>query len=384
MTDQRAADVRRYVQELQSTGHLSDPAWREAFARVPRHFFLPGFFERLPDGKWQPVGPADARYWDQVYSDTTLATQLDGHVSPDPDAWPLSGQATSSSTQPSLMALMLDALHLQGTERVLEIGTGTGYNAALLCHRLGDDHVTTVEVDKTVSDLAARHLVNAGHLPTLIVGDGERGWPGGAPYDRVIATVSVPRIPPAWLAQVRDGGSIVASLWRDLGGGPLVRLEVARNTAQGFFLPSYAGFMPVRSAGIAAQRLGAAVKQTGQSRTATVASSVLHEPDAGLWIALQVPGVTGLGFTPEGGVEQLWLFADDGSWAMVEDATVRVEQYGPRRLWDDVEAAYDQWAGAGNPTRDRLGLTVTVAGAHRFWLDVPGNLQWEEQPVSSH
>jgi len=124
--------------------------------------------------------------------------------------------------------------------------------------------------------------------------------------------------------------------------------------------------------------LAAAVQQTGRSRTARVRSGVLHEPDAGLWIALRVRDVAWLGFTPTGGHEQVWLFAPDGSWAMVEDATVQVEQYGPRSLWDEVEAGYDRWTRAGQPRRDRLGLTVTTTGEHRFWLDTPDTPQWDD------
>jgi len=59
------------------------------------------------------------------------------------------------------------------------------------------------------------------------------------------------------------------------------------------------------------------------------------------------------------------------TWAAVDDTTHRVEQYGPRELWDEIEVVYDRWREAGAPSRDRLGLTVTESGAHRFWVDAP-------------
>ncbi|GAA1649109.1 ATP-grasp peptide maturase system methyltransferase [Actinoplanes couchii] len=369
-------NAQRLVDTLEADGYLADPHWRQAFIETPRHLFLPAFFHPLPDGRWRAADTGSPDYWESVYSDTTLTTQLNGAITPTPNTEPLAGEATSSSTQPSLMAAMLDALSLAGSERVLEIGTGTGYNAALLSHRLGADKVTSVEVDPTVSAVARQRLNLAGHQPTTVVGDGQQGWGSGAPYDRLIATVSVPGVPAAWLSQVRDGGVIVVSLWRDLGGGPLVRLNVDDGIAQGLFLPEAGGFMPVRSVAKARQALSIAAKQTGVSRPATVPGEVLHEPEIALWIALRVPVVTWLGFTPEEGGLQTWLFAAGGSWSMLDTTAGTVEQFGSRRLWDEVEHVYSLWEKAGRPTRGRLGLTATSTGQHSFWLDDPSNIQW--------
>ncbi|WP_431726937.1 ATP-grasp peptide maturase system methyltransferase [Verrucosispora sp. TAA-831] len=378
MTEQLSGHIPRFLSGLEADGYLSDPLWSEAFGEVPRHVFLPAFFLPLPDGRWQAIDAAHPDYWRMVYADTTLTTQLDGMVSPDPAGGPLAGTGTSSSTQPGLMALMLDALRLSGGERVLEIGTGTGYNAALLSHRLGAQNVTSVEVDPVVADSARQRITACGYRPTLVTGDGEQGWRENAPYDRLIATVSVPAVPPTWLAQVRDGGVIVVSLWRDLGGGPLVRLEVNGGSGQGFFLAQSGGFMPVRAADRAPAALSTAVKQTGTTRPTRHPSVVLHHADAGLWLALRVPEVTWLGFTPNGGNEQMWLFASDGSWAAVDDTAGQVEQYGQRDLWDEIESVFDWWRDAGAPTRDRLGLTVTDTGEHRFWLDSPDAVVWDD------
>lgn len=129
--------------------------------------------------------------------------------------------------------------------------------------------------------------------------------------------------------------------------------------------------MPVRSAHRTVAALATAVKQTGRVRPTRLPSKVLHDDDAGLWLALLVPGATWLGFTPTGGSEQTWLFAADGSWATVDDQAGQVEQHGPRMLWDEIESAHDRWRAAGSPQRDRLGLTVTGNGKHRCWLDIP-------------
>src|SRR5262249_50607853 len=149
---------------------------------------------------------------------------------------------------PSLMARMLEALDITGTERVLEIGTGTGYNAALLCEGLDDGgHVVSVDIDGGLVEAARAHLSSLGYAPTVATVDGEAGYPDPAPYDRIIATCSLPRVPVEWIAQTAEGGLILLNLFRDLGGGALALLRVEGGQASGHFLPTYGGFMPTRT-----------------------------------------------------------------------------------------------------------------------------------------
>ncbi len=106
---------------------------------------------------------------------------------------------------------MLEALDISLGMSVLEIGTGTGYNAALLCHRLGSACVTSVDIDPALVDAARERLAALGYTPRLAARDGSAGYPPGAPYDRVIATVGVHVIPAAWIGQTREGGRILAN-----------------------------------------------------------------------------------------------------------------------------------------------------------------------------
>lgn len=357
-----------YVEELQRHG-LTDVDWLAAFHTVPREVFVPRFFRQAPDGRWQGVDASCPDYWTRIYSDRSLVTQLDNTHDPDPHAEPVAGTPSSSSSQPSLMAYMLDALSVTGRETVLEIGTGTGYNAAIMAHRLGEHAVTTVEIDPTVTERARHALARAGFSPAVHVGDGRDGWPDGAPYDRIIATCSVPHVPRSWIEQTTEGGHIIVSLWRQLGD-PLIRLTVEDGAARGRFLPTGGSFMPARAYPVPREMeaLRAAVKQDGQTRDTAYLAGIIDEDAAGLWIGLNVPDVSRLGLTPVDGDEQLWLFAPDGSWSMVDLGKSTVEQYGPRRLWDEVERAYRQWEHAGRPARHHIGLTVTRNGDHRFTL----------------
>ena len=131
------------------------------------------------------------------------------------------GQPISSSSQPAIMAIMLDQLTLAPGQRVLEIGAGTGYNAALMRHIVGPSGaVVSVDIDADLVDRAREHLASAGYPDvTVVAADGADGYPPGAPYDRVIATVGVSDLAPSWLHQAGPGARIVVPL--DVRGSQL-------------------------------------------------------------------------------------------------------------------------------------------------------------------
>ncbi len=112
------------------------------------------------------------------------------------------------TTQPSLSARMVEALHLTGNERVLEIGTGYGYQTALLARLAA--HVTSIELWDDLAAAARRHLAAAGiDNVRVVVGDGTDGVPDGAPYDAVLVSAAFPQVPPPLVEQMRPGGRLV-------------------------------------------------------------------------------------------------------------------------------------------------------------------------------
>ncbi|WP_329586369.1 methyltransferase, FxLD system [Kitasatospora sp. NBC_01250] len=164
---------------------ISSTAVENAFRAVPRERFLPGF-------------PLEA-----AYADNPNYTKADG-----------SGTQISAASQPGIVALMLEQLAARPGERIFEAGAGTGVNAAYLATLVGPQgHVVTVDVDDDLVDGARKHLADAGITNVEVVrGDGALGHPDGAPYDRVIATVSTSEMPTTWLQQVRPTGRIVLPL----------------------------------------------------------------------------------------------------------------------------------------------------------------------------
>jgi len=370
MEDRERELVRALAARLTAAGALRTSRWITAFETVPRHLFVPRFFaDPAHAASWELVdgtAPGQRERWlELVYRDTALVTQLGER-----------GSLLSSSSQPSLMARMLEALDFTGGERVLEIGTGTGYHAALLCAGLGSELVTSVDIDAALVRAARDRLRELGHTPVLAVGDGADGYPGGAPYDRIIATCSLPQVPAAWIGQVAPGGLILVNLYRDLGGGALALLRVSGEQASGHFASFFGGFMPTRTIttvplGDAFGLVTAHQGEPGELRRALLPARALSDDAFDMLAALLLPGVHRIGLQPPGGHYQTWLVGEDGSWACQEGPYVR--QGGPRRLWDQVERLHWEWSARGRPGRHEIGLTVTAGGEHRIWVTNGGD-----------
>jgi protein-L-isoaspartate O-methyltransferase len=220
----------RMVEALAERGEL-DERWRAALTEVPRHVFIPEVVWRQDrdaegDCDLVPLRRADdpGLWLELAYANASVTTQVDDGV---PAGEGCGFEVSSSASMPAVVAQMLGALDAEPGMRVLEIGTGTGYNAALLAHRLGAERVVSVEVDPAVAEHARRALdhVGFGAVP-VVTGDGTNGYEPGAPYDRVLATVAVTQVPPAWVAQTRPGGLVITPWGNPFYSGGLLALTV--------------------------------------------------------------------------------------------------------------------------------------------------------------
>lgn len=364
---------RRLVEHLLAEGVLHDAHWMTAFRTVPRHVFLPRFFVPATNG-WAAMETGDDGWLPRAYSPDVLVVQLDD----DSGLWERArylgaqpGTPTSSSSQPSIMAIMLEELRVADGHRVLEIGTGTGYNAALLCQRLGSGLVYTMDIDPELVDAARKRLSECGYAPSCVAGDGAEGFPAGVLYDRVLCTCSVSSIPPAWLEQTVPGGLIVTTLNRPIGGG-LVRIVAGEGaTGHGRVLARDGRFMPLRAHRFKASK---APDGEGEWRSTRLPMEAITEVRSRFefFAGLQLPGVTAL---RDG--EHTALVHPDGSWVRHRrhGGEAEVAEGGPRRLWTLVERAQEEWLDLGQPWRDRFGLSLDGED-QVIWLDSPEGHTW--------
>nr|WP_246235695.1 methyltransferase, FxLD system [Streptomyces boluensis] len=173
------------IDQLISKGSVRSARVEEAMRTVPRHLFVP-----------------DAPL-EKAYGNAPVNTKLDD-----------SGASISCASQPDIVGMMLEQMEVAPGQNVLELGAGTGFNAGLLGHLVGEQgHVTTIDVDDDIVDGARSGLKAAGISNVeVILGDGAVGYAKNAPYDHIVATVGAHGVPHAWLDQLAPGGRLLTPL----------------------------------------------------------------------------------------------------------------------------------------------------------------------------
>jgi len=172
---------RNLVQLLKREGRIHSKTVEEAFLRIPRELFVP-----------ESMKP-------QAYLDTPLSIGY--------------GQTISA---PHMVAIMVEALDLKPGQKILEVGAGSGYHAAIVATIIAPSgHVYTVERIPQLADFAKRNLEEAGiRNVTVVVGDGSQGLPEYAPFDRIYVTCAAPDIPSPLIDQLRDPGKLLIPVGR--------------------------------------------------------------------------------------------------------------------------------------------------------------------------
>lgn len=365
----------RMVERLVEEGALA-AEWRGAFAAVPRHLFLPDEIADPDTGVPVDRYRGELRWLEAAYADVSVVTQVDDGARYGP------GEPTSSSPAPSSVAETVRRLRLAPGMRVLEVGTGSGYTAALLARFLGDDAVTSVEIDFELAEQARVRLMSAGLTPLVVSGDGMRGWAGRAPYDRVVSAVTVQRVPYAWVAQCQPGGRVLTPWGTAFHHGVTADLVVGpHGTAHGRFT-GHTDRMWARADRTPRHLLETYVRPDDDEHTTTCSrlhpGEVVGDSDGAFAVGLQMPDVhriVRLGGGPEDPRFTVYLL-DSSTWSWASwhidpghrDQGYEVRQHGPRRLFDELEAAHLLWVEAGRPVHTRFGLTVS-AEHQLVWLD---------------
>lgn len=363
--------MEEFLDVIRRGGVTLTPELVAAFAAVPREAFVPDGFRRN-DGGW--VKPGDDDYLALVYQDDALVTKVRDRL------------PVSSTSQPSLMALMIEALDVRPGLRILEIGAGTGWNAALMA-ALGAT-VTSVDVQADVVEKARAAIARAGVEGVRVEhGDGYAGHPGGR-FDRVIVTVGVAGLSPWWLDQLEPDGVVVAPV-DHAGMHPVLaarRPETLADPAGPLTatLVCHAGFMtaagPLSAGHPGAFPAPAGARELGELTEFAAARfdpPLEPIPYRDLWYAAgawdrrashaAVPGVHQSCLA--------LLDADRSSGAVIlPDGSVRTA--GPVPLGPGAVAILDRWLDAGRPGADawRIGFTLTGDPAAPIW--VPSS--WEQ------
>jgi protein-L-isoaspartate O-methyltransferase len=361
---------------LEESGDLRSAHWRAAVEDTPRHEFVP-YYYRNEGGSptiWRRLESADGAEWlEPIYTNSTLVTHLDpSTVRRHSEGF--TGFPTASSTQPSLMVRMLEALTIEPDHTVLEIGTGTGYNAALLAHGLADARqLTTVDIDPELADAARRRLKSHDHDVTVLACDASTyQWP--RTYDRIIVTCALPRIDGRLLAAVAPNGRVIVNVMPPMSGGLAVLTAKTDGSLEGRFHRDGGSFMPARQDSTRYTPPAAPHEQVVETGDTRIPLDAFDDYHFLFMLAAHLPGASLRYGTNEAGQVTRQLVMPDGSWTETTydgERPLMYHEYG--EIWPTADRCWDWFVRQGRPSWERFGLTVTP-DAHHFWFDNPDDV----------
>lgn len=355
-----------FVQMLEGQlGRALAPQVRHAFLQVPRHLFVQQYYAQRGNSlSWDRVQALP----EQVYRDEALVTQIDER-----------GVPSSSTSQPSVMAVQLEMLALSPGQRVLEIGVGTGYNAALLAKLVGESgQVISIDIDEGLVELAKQHLRDANvHTVLALLGDGSFGKADYAPYDRILATCSIRAVPHAWFDQLKIGGRLVGNWHIPLASLFVCIEKTGPDELSGGLFDLQASYMEMHTPGAVSSKQKVNWQlyetQTPTSIPFPAVKTTLRNPAACLLLQCFLPHIKKRYRSKDDQI-QLYLVTSEAT-ILVEDDRLLV--FGDAESGQIVQQSLDLYQQLGQPRITEFGVTLNKRQAmirvanHQFHLPVP-------------
>lgn len=326
-----------------------DPDWlRQVLFKVPRHCFIEQYYDHeAPDGIVQvESGKPTVRQLETIYSDRGLMIREEPH---------------SAASQPGLIFEMLADLELAHGLKVLEVGTGSGWNAGLIAFSVGDDSlVYSIDLQADLVEKARNHLRSVGfNRVNLKADDGGLGWQGET-FDRLIVTVGSPDIPPAWGQSLTEGGILVMPLKTGGVGDPILRLHKRGNKLTGKFT-RWAGFMNLQgnfkstSEDVLEPPWDPVIAALLQSEPTRVPFPISFGTDCAFWLRLNGVPMQMLGeYNGQRGMHTVLLDKELPALYVpqsVYDSKIgkRLDVYGSPQLVEGFIKGIEEWVDLGEP-----------------------------------
>ncbi|MEW2634685.1 50S ribosomal protein L11 methyltransferase [Streptomyces sp. NPDC048389] len=347
--------------------------WRPLVAAVPRHRFVPRWWQRADDGWQLHDGPTDHDRWAAAaYADRSVITRVGPlHAELAARGDQPQGSPTSSATLPSLIVRMFQHARIADGNHLLDVGTGSGYGTALATLRLGEESVTSMDVDPYLVDAAAYRLDEIGLRPRLEALDATGPLPGM--YDRIVATVGVRPVPAGWLEALVPGGRLVTTL---SGTTLIVTAEKQDDgSAVGQVEWDRAGFMQARAGDDYADTLPAGLLEAARNGAGGAVTQgeypvldIQEAWDVASMLDIDAPG-TVYGYEADADECTTWLAHPDGSWARATSHGGQpplVHQSGPQGLWDVLDRIRSYWLQHGELPLRGAHVLITPDGETRL------------------
>ncbi|MGI5444163.1 methyltransferase domain-containing protein [Streptomyces sp. CA-243310] len=314
---------------------------------------MPRWWDRRGREQFDLRAPADDDEWfADAYRDTSLVTKVgrlhadhaNAHDEP-------TGRPTSSATLPSLLLKLYGLADIGDGDTVVDVGAGSLYGAALLCRRLSDAQVLSVDVDPYIVEVGRERLAEVGLRPRVETVDATGPLPcDPESIDCIVASVAVRTVPQSWLAALRVGGRLVTTI-----AGTSLLITATKNAdggASGSVSWDRAGFMVARHGDdYPARRPKETITAQIQEDAAKCVYPLPVVDVESAWdlqsmLDLAVPGIEHAYWEDDEGLRHALMSHADGSWARAVGAGIHpptVHQGGPRRLWDALEEVRGYW-----------------------------------------